>query len=314
NSMGKSFHNGKQPTVRPDYTTEHTHLGLFFEEQWSRAHEVDPKVVMVTQWNEWIAGRFKGKGPLGKAGAPFAGRPWPTESHRFVDAYTAEFNRDLAPMRGGYTDNYYYQMVGHIRRFKGISPPPKRPDQSEIQIDGKFNDWKGIPANYQDPPGDTMHRSFRGTDPNTIYRNTFGRNDIVSVRVVEGKEHVFFMVSTADDLTPHTDDRWMILLIDTDQKKETGWEGYDLAVNWKAVSATDSTCAKWTDGKWEVSEMVAIGYNGKRLELSVPSKLIPRAPGQGFDFKWVDYVSLKSVESLFLEGDVAPDRRFNFRY
>jgi hypothetical protein len=106
----------------------------------------------------------------------------------------------------------------------------------------------------------------------------------------------------------------LFALIDSDEKKETGWEGYDLAINWRAVSASESKCAKWTDGNWEVSEKVAIGYQGKHLEIRVPNTFFPRDPGQGFDFKWIDNVRLKSVESLFLEGDVAPDRRFNFRY
>jgi hypothetical protein len=85
-------------------------------------------------------------------------------------------------------------------------------------------------------------------------------------------------------------------------------------VNWQAVSRSESTCAKWIDGKWEVSEKVAIGYHSRHLEIGVPNTFIPRDPGQGFEFKWIDNVELKSVESLFLEGDVAPDRRFNFRY
>jgi hypothetical protein len=106
----------------------------------------------------------------------------------------------------------------------------------------------------------------------------------------------------------------MILLIDTDQKKETGWQGYDLAINWKAVSRSESTCARWIDGKWHVAGQVAIGYQGKHLEISVPNTFFPRDPGQALDFKWIDNVSLNSVESLFLEGDVAPDRRFSFRY
>lgn len=309
NSMGKSYHNGMSPPVRPDYTTEYSHLGLHFEEQWQRAHEVDPKVVMICGWNEWIAGRFiKKNEPL------FAGRPPFADGTTFVDAYSPEFNRDISPMRRGYTDNYYYQMVGHIRRFKGLDPPPTRPEPQEILIDGKFEDWEGIAAAYRDPPDDTMHRSFRGTDPNTTYTNTLGRCDILSARVVEGNKHVQFMVSTADDLTPHTNEHWMILLIDKDQNKETGWEGYDLAINWKAVSKSESTCAKWIDGKWKVSGKVAIGYQGKHLEVSVPNALFPREPGEGFDLKWIDNVSLDSVESLFLEGDVAPDRRFNFRY
>ena len=61
-------------------------------------------------------------------------------------------------------------------------------------------------------------------------------------------------------------------------------------------------------------EELAIGFAGNQLELSVPNTVFPRKPGLGFDFKWVDNVRLETIESLFLEGDVAPDRRFNFRY
>ena len=87
-----------------------------------------------------------------------------------------------------------------------------------------------------------------------------------------------------------------------------------LAINWNATSRSESAVAKWLDGKWKVSGNVVIGYQGKHLEISVPNSFFPRNMGQGFDFKWVDNASLKSIESLFLEGDVAPDRRFNFQY
>ncbi len=145
-------------------------------------------------------------------------------------------------------------------------------------------------------------------------RESFEAANVLSTRVVQGEEHVHFMVSTAGDLTPHTDNDWMILLIDTDQKKKTGWEGYDLAINWKTVSNSESMCAKRIDGKWKIEAKVVIGYQGKNLEVSVPNTLFPRGLGKGFDFKWIDNVSLRSVETLFLEGDAAPDRRFNFRY
>ena len=232
----------------------------------------------------------------------------------FVGVFTPEFSRDIAPMRGGYTDNYYYQMVSHIRRFKGLSPVPERPKPQEIRIDGSFKDWDDVPARHFDPRGDNMHRSFRGTDPDTTYTNTLGRNDIVSARVVEGRDHVSFMVSTADNLTPPTDEHWMILLVDADQDKKTGWEGYDLAINRGNGSGIGSNCAKWSEGRWRAEGKVATGYKGRHLEIGVPNEFFPREPGEGFDFKWVDNVSLESVESLFLEGDVAPDRRFNFRY
>ena len=64
----------------------------------------------------------------------------------------------------------------------------------------------------------------------------------------------------------------------------------------------------------KIEGQVVFRYQGKHLEIGVPNTFFPREPGQGFDFKWADNIRLKSVESLFLEGDVAPDRRFNFRY
>ena len=119
NPLGTSYHNGKQPPVDLFYHTKYTGQGLQFAEQWKRALEVDPEVIMVTQWNEWIAQRFiwdKGHGTYG-------GRPIKNGDSFFVDALSQEFNRDIAPMKGGHTDNYYYQLVTNIRKFKGMEPP-----------------------------------------------------------------------------------------------------------------------------------------------------------------------------------------------
>ena len=38
----------------------------------------------------------------------------------FVDLYNQEYSRDVEPMHGGHTDNYYYQMVSNIRKYKGV--------------------------------------------------------------------------------------------------------------------------------------------------------------------------------------------------
>jgi len=311
NSIGKSYSEGEQPEVFEDYTTLYTDQGLFFEEQWSRVHEVDPQVVLISGWNEWVAMRFIRENVL----PSYAGRPEMKDQTWFGDSFSAEFNRDAAPMKGGYTDNYYYQMVGHIRQFKGLAPPPERSEKLSIDIDGEFEDWANVPVNYSDPIRDTMHRSYQGTDPETIYTNTYGRNDIVSARVVEGSEATYFMVTTADALTPHTDEGWMVLLIDSDQSKETGWEGYELAINYKAASESTSVCMEWGGDQWLAVGEVQIGYDGAHLELAVPAGFFsPRDSKEGFDFKWCDNVQLDSIESFFLEGDVAPDRRFNYRY
>ena len=51
--MDASFHDGRE-----DPSPGAINHGLNFQEQWKRAFALDPPVVMVTGWNEWIAGRF----------------------------------------------------------------------------------------------------------------------------------------------------------------------------------------------------------------------------------------------------------------
>ncbi|MFC1766045.1 hypothetical protein ACFL6U_28700 [Planctomycetota bacterium] len=310
NPLGKSYHQGQQPPVNENYLTPFTGQGLQFEEQWSRAHEVDPQVVMITQWNEWIAQRFiwdKGKGS-------YAGHPIQNGDSYFVDVFTREFNRDIAPMKGGYTDNYYYQLISHVRKFKGMQPPQVRPTSRTIKINGKFDDWEGITTVHYDPAGDTLHRDFRGTDPKTIYTNTTGRNDIIESRVVQDSTYVYFQVKTRDVLSPHTDPHWMLLFIDTDQDKRTGWEGYDLLLNRSVDAGLLASVEKWNGQGWKKMKPNALAYADNQLELGVPLGYFDDLE-RGFDFKWADNPQhLEDVTAFFLDGDAAPDRRFNFRY
>lgn len=308
--LGKSYHEGAQPDVNENYLTPFTERGLQFEEQWSRAHDIDPQIVMVTQWNEWIAQRF-----IWDDGDGFyAGRPIRNGDSYFVDVFTREFNRDIAPMKGGYTDNYYYQLISHVRKFKGMQAPQKRPEPKPIAINGEFSDWHDITTKHLDPPGDTMHRHFRGTDSQTIYTNQSGRNDIIESRVVRDEKSVYFHAKTREALTPHTDPNWMLLLIDSDQDSGTGWEGFDLLVNRGIESASQSSLERWDGQSWTFLEHCPFAYAGDQLELSLPLHHIEDID-TGFDFKWADNPShLNDITAFFLDGDAAPDRRFKFRY
>ena len=55
-NIGRSFHQYNQPETDKYDLTPFTGEGLCFEEQWSRALEVNPEFVFVTGWNEWSAG------------------------------------------------------------------------------------------------------------------------------------------------------------------------------------------------------------------------------------------------------------------
>jgi len=318
NPYGKSHHKGAQPPVDEAYLTEFTAQGLQFAEQWRRAHEVDPQVIMVTQWNEWLAQRkiMEDDGLYKSWKGMYGGRPLAVGDSYFIDVYSQEFNRDIAPMKGGYTDNYFYQLVSNVRKFKGMKKPRPRPPPTRITIDGLFSDWAAVETVHRDPVGDTLHRNFEGTDKKTVYTNDSGRNDMIESKVVTYGKGVFFQVKTEMPLTPHTDPKWMMLFVDADQNSETGWEGYDLLINRSPESATKTSLEKWTSKGWKRIGTVDMAYEGTQLELCMPLGFAPeKRPEFGFDFKWADNPGeLNDRSGFFLHGDAAPDRRFNYRY
>lgn len=310
---GTSRSNGKQPAVNEFYVTPTTGEGQHFQEQWDRALEVNPEMVMVTQWNEWLAQRFIWDGKLKHPG--YAGRPINIGDSYFVDAFTEEFNRDMAPMKDGHTDNYYYQLVSNMRKFKGMNTPVKFSQNNTIKVDGGFDDWTNIQPEFYDPTGDTMHRDFAGYDPDTNYTNNTGRNDIISSKVGLDKDNVFFYVKTQDKLTSYKDDKWMLLFIDADKDINTGWEGYDYVVNYEIISSQKSTLKKWNGTSWIDAGKVTYKTENNELEVCINKVDIDVNENADFYFKWADNsIELKDISSFFMNGDTAPDRRFKYHF
>jgi len=308
-NIGRSFHDGKEPPadqISPE-------KGLCFAEQWKRALEVDPEFVFITGWNEWIAQRF-----ISKDGNPsFLGKKLEKGGTFFVDQYNHEFSRDIEPMKGGHGDNYYYQMIDNIRRFKGtrelpaISPKP-------ITLDGKFDDWKEVEPEFHDTIGDPVHRDAEGYDKVTRYTNSTGRNDLVAAKVAYDGDNIYSYVRTKETISASTDPNWMMLFIDADHNAKTGWLGYDFVVNRTGVGKTKTTMQHHAGGKgyqWEASTGVQYRVTGNEMELSIPrSALGIKTLPATIDFKWTDNIQQTGDPSDFtLNGDVAPNDRFNFR-
>ncbi len=124
-ARGRSFHDGAL-----DRSPGSVDRGPNFQEQWERAPELDPPFVMVTGWNEWIAGRW------GEPGGPI----------EFVDQFDQQYSRDIEPMKGGHGDNYYYQLVANVRRYKGVAPLPRASAPRSIRIDGGLDQWADVGA------------------------------------------------------------------------------------------------------------------------------------------------------------------------
>ncbi len=296
NARGRSFHDGKQDT-----SPGAINWGGNFQEQWKRAFELQAPFVMVTGWNEWIAIR------LGNPGDPVI----------FCDQYNQECSRDIEPMRGGHGDNYYWQLAGNVRRYKGAPALPKATAPQTIKIEGSFEQWRDVGPAFLDHLGETAPRDFDGTS-GLHYVNRTGRNDLAVMKTARDDKNVYFYVRTRQPLANGANPTGLLLLIDADQNPATGWQGCDFALN-RSVEGGKTWLEKNQSG-WQWKKIVALDYRaeGNELHVAIPRAALGLPEGQGrlgVDFKWADNLQTPGdVMDFYQSGDVAPEGRFMFRF
>ena len=308
NNIGRSFHASRQPAPADCRPGE----GLYFDEQWKHALPHDPEFIFITGWNEWVAQRFLSNGTM-----TFQGRVLPAGETFFVDLYDQEFSRDIEPMRGGFGDNYYWQMVANIRRYKGARPVPAASPAKTIAIPGDFAQWADVKPVYLDDLNDTTPRDHDGVPGAGRYTNKSGRNDLDTMHVAHDATHIFFHITTREPLTPATDTDWMVLLLDTDQNAKTGHLGYDFRIN-QARSAPDKTgIERWSGTVWEPAGEASMQVGTHELHLAAKRTSLGMVSDKPlrFNFKWTDNVPANADGMDFLDyGDTAPNARFSYRY
>ena len=313
-SLGRSYHSdeqwghGTEPPVDAQYRTADTDTGRQFAQQWEQALKIDPQFIFITGWNEWVAQRFAAGGS-----GTFAGRPQVKGGTFFVDNFTEEFSRDVMPMKGGYGDDYYFQMVAGIRRFKGVRVQPVA---HGFHAPRSVSAWNGVEPTFRDAAGDTGHRDHDGWGK-LHYTDTSGRNDITSAKVACDAKNIYFYVQTQDALTPRTDPNWMQLLIDADRNPNTGWNGYDFVVNSRVINGSTTTLKRLSDGRTWPIRYRAVGHE---MTVTIPRTLLGMMDlaKTTFDFHWVDNAPVggapKRIADWWYVGDSAPDGRFNYCY
>ena len=306
-NIGRSFHGSRQPLPAECRSGE----GLYFDEQWRHALPHNPEFLFITGWNEWVAQRFLSDGTM-----TFQGRVLPAGETFFVDLYDPEFSRDIEPMRGGYGDNYYWQMVANIRRYKGVRALPPALSTKTIAIPGNFAQWADVKPDYLDDLHDTMHRDHAGVPGAGRYTNKTGRNDLDTAHVAHDATHLYFHITTREALTPVTDADWMVLLIDTDQSAKTGRLGYEFRINQTRTAPDKASVEHWDGQHWEPVSTAMLQTGQRELHLAIERHILGLTTDRplSFDFKWTDNISpLADAMDLLDQGDTAPNARFRFR-
>jgi hypothetical protein len=291
-----------------DEIVEHPEgYGIYFQDRWDEAIKSDPNFMYINDWNEWTAGKYHDG-----AVNPFMRRNSP---YYFVDQYNAEFNRAIQPMKDDYTDNYYMQMAQNIRKYKGVRSRPIQSGTNNIEIDIDFSDWALLSNEFFDAIGDTRFRDHNGYG-GLHYSNETGRNDIMTSKVAYDEDSLYFYVKTVYDLSPSSDPNWMLLFIDVDRNKGTGWEGYDYVINKGVESPVQTTLKQWDGLAWGNDVEIPYALSGSEMELSVPRTALQLDEGTPeFYFKWADNPQhLNDITCFFTDGESAPDRRFNYNF
>lgn len=309
-NLGRSYH-AKKNTIadRKEYTRaikkdpELYKQGLNFQCQWDTAIEEDVPIVLVTGWNEWIAQLQPNNDG---------------HSVYFVDLVSLEYSRDIEMMKGGYFDNYYIQLAYNIQRLKGTAPIIIQDGRNSVNVTGDFDVWDKVAVTYKDPQRDMLDRRNPGYG-NTLYKDESGRNDIVSAKVTNDTENLYFYVQTREHITMYDNNSsWMQLFISTGGE---GWYGYDYIVNYSAESEFVTSVAKYsgTEGEYAFEKVGSVSYRAKenQMMIAVPLEMlgITNCNGIKFSFKWADSeTSINTMEQFYTEGDAAPIGRLNYVY
>ncbi len=312
-SKGRSYVNS-QIVYSDDYGfSADSGAGLGFANSFKAVKELDPDILLITGWNEWIAGldHTKVENFAGSHENPF----------QFVDQFNTEYSRDGEPMKlrhgdgVGFGDNFYYQMAGYIREFKGWAAAPAASGQTTIDLSDKSS-WSGVGPTFTDTANDTEWRHSEGYFTGYTYINGTGRNDLLTAKVSQDAEYLYFTVTTAQDVVISNDSDWMNLYLDIDGDLTNGWEGFDIALN-RARDGHYVAVESLADG-WDGAHIGQALYSleGDALTIRLAKSLVGiEGTATELHFKWADNATVDGNVMEFMDrGDTAPNDRYAFRY
>ncbi len=290
--------------------------GKNIEDQWDTVFKYEDQgrtveMITVSAWNEWLAWKYN------PAGSQIL----------YVDNFNAEFSRDMEMDRYYYQDNFYLQLVRNVRRYK----------YSEVNADGylwtagtpsSFEDFQAATAVYRDFVGDARLRDFYGFDIRpgsreagllgSWYYDDSNRNDIASVKVMHDDANVYFLIETADAITPYEGgENWMNLLIKTgNSTAQNSWEGFDFILN-RAPENGRASVEKSAGGwNWTSVGTAGMTVQGNRMMITLPLAMLGLSAGHvAFEFKVADNVTAYTdIMDYYVTGDSAPIGRLNYSY
>jgi len=286
-NCGRAFHKDKNDP-EPDAWKK----GYNFAEQFEHAIKEDPPIVLVTGWNEWLAGRWNGI---------------PSRPIMFVDCANYEYSRDIEMMKGGYFDNYYMQLVSYVKRYKGskIAPSFSAAPTDIPLTEETFGKDSAVYYGFSDGGYERCAKGYG----ELIYENRSQRNVIDKVAVRHDNEYISFSILTKDPIKGgFGEGSFMNIYINTE-----GGSGYSFVIKNASLFRTSKR-----EDIIPVKEVAKLDCDtaDKLLRVKVKRSLLGLTSGSfSLRFKVADSKEeYRTMEDLYINGDSAPLGRLDFLY
>ncbi|MBP5779658.1 MAG: hypothetical protein J6X34_00290, partial [Clostridia bacterium] len=290
---------------------EDIYRGTFFQSEWETVHASDPQpeIIMVTGWNEWIA--YK---------QPYGGE------YMLCDNVDMEYSRDIEPMKGGYEDAYFIQMISNIRKYKYESSDEALGDNvyKTVDIAGPASEWDNVKAVYRRVGNDNTRRDYYGGSQTVRYKTPAADNNILTVRLTNDSENLYFRIECEGEVNVTGKSSWMNLFIGTGKPGKRGWESYEYVAgrvreDMNAASGVADVEKLAPDFSGKKSGEAEFAVSGNAVTYKVPLSALGLQEG-GADvlriyFKVADGVENSSdIMDYYCTGRSLPMGRLSFEY
>ena len=211
--------------------------GYNFEYEFEEALTNGADVILVENWNEWLAERATG-----------------TDAEPIVLNENADMENssDIQPMDGGYGDDYYMQLIDCIKEFKGNSVINNKlntaivTESVDIDITGDLKQWNKVSTHYLDYTDEIGNRDAEGYDAANVGKQAVvaagslgtGKPEFITKKAYPGGSKVTF-----DAYAPaRSGDSWWAICYATDKNADIPWSNF-----LEFVAPDNPTTGAWTN-------------------------------------------------------------------
>ena len=279
--------------------------GTFFQSEWETVFKNDPEIVMVTGWNEWIAYKQRYQG-----------------EYMLCDNVDMEYSRDIEPMKGGYEDAYYIQMMANIRKYKYDPAALLIGDNvfKSVDIGGDDSQWDEVKAVYRHIGTDNTARESIGAAENLTYSQQAADNNILTVKLTNDSDTLYFRIECSEDVKPSDGKNFMNLFIGTGVCQAKGWESYEFLIGRSRSAGKASVERLFADQSGEKTGEADMRINGRFVYFAVPMELLGVSSASGnvnevLYFKVADGVGDPTdIMDYYVSGRSLPMGRLSYEY